>query len=108
MAKPEAKAKMEEFIASGTVTPETEAIMRFQQTRLGLLEMGIIKEKRHRSKILLPENVDAAKLEEMGRIIATDCGLPADTPFCDTNPVQLFDFSALGRSELAAKILRGD
>merc|ERR1740121_2387719 len=82
--------------------------MRDGYERMGLIEMGVIKEKRPKAQLLAKDNVDAATLHEMGRIIATDCGLPASTEFFHTNPVQIFDFSALARCELPTKILRGD
>jgi hypothetical protein len=94
--------------ASGQVTPEVAGAMRDQQSRMGLLDMGVIKEKRPKATLLAPDNVDVDKLHEMGRIIAKDCGLPDTAEFFHTNPVQMFDFSSLGRCELPCKFLCGD
>merc|ERR1712241_1505266 len=64
--------------------------------------------KRPKATLLAKDNIDAQKLHEMGRIIATDCGLPDSAEVHETNPVQIFDFSSLAHCEIPAKILRGD
>jgi len=99
---------IDQMTAAGTATPEIIAAMEEAGGRMGLLEMGVVKEMRPKSQLLAPDNIDVAKLQDMARIIATDCGLPTSTKFFHTNPVQLFDFSALAKCQIAAKILRGD
>ena len=39
------------------------------------------------AQLLQPENVDADALKSMARTIATEVGLPEETPFCAVNPV---------------------
>ena len=58
--------------------------------------------------MLQRHNVDAQALRKMARLIATECGLPPTTAFCETNPVQLFDFSSLARCEAPLKLLHGN
>ncbi|KAJ3346645.1 [F-actin]-monooxygenase mical3 [Kappamyces sp. JEL0680] len=45
---------------------------------------------------LSSDNVDIAKLYEMGREIASSLGIPSSSPFCSKNGVQVFDFSSRG------------
>jgi hypothetical protein len=61
-----------------------------------------------RAEMLQRHNVDAQALRKMARLIATECGLPPTTAFCETNPVQLFDFSSLARCEAPLKLLHGN
>lgn len=91
------------------LTPDTRAQLEFVASRQGLLEMGVVREKLPRSELLRPDNVDAEALRRMARTIATECGLPPDTtPFCETNSVQIFDFSSLARCRVPMKLLRND
>lgn len=70
--------------------------------------MGVLKAKLPRAEMLQQQNVDAQALRKMARLIATECGLPPATAFCETNPVQLFDFSSLARCEAPLKLLHSD
>ena len=102
------RAYLEEQRGSGNLTPEAEASMEFYITRGGLVELGVVKKKLPRAQLLQPDNVDADALKRMARLIATECGLPESTAFCDVNPVQLFDFSSLARCERPLKLLTSD
>ena len=82
--------------------------MEFYITRGGLVELGVVKKKLPRAQLLQPDNVNADALKRMARLIATECGLPESTAFCDVNPVQLFDFSSLARCEKPLKLLTSD
>lgn len=100
--------QQEESLAEGVITQEVFDAMKEAQKRMGLIEMGVIKEKRPKATLLAPDNIDAQKLREMGRLIARDCGLPDSAKLFACNPVQIFDFSSLAHCQLPAKILRGD
>lgn len=92
--------------ARGSDTPaEALASMEALAALCGLVEIGVIRKKLPRQKLLQPENVDADALTRMARLIATEIGLPASTTFCKVNPVQLFDFSSLARCERPLKLL---
>ena len=99
---------LEQARGTGTLTPEAERALEITASRAGLLEMGVIRAKLPRAQLLQPENVDAEALEQMARLIATECGLPGTTKFCETNPVQIFDFSSLARCEAPLKLLHAD
>jgi len=106
--KEKSRAYLEQAREADTLTPDAMAQLEFGASRVGLLEMGVFKERLPRAQLMTPENLDSEKLKEMARLIATECGLPATTPFCATNPVQLFDFSSLARCEAPLKILHAD
>merc|ERR1712050_151616 len=108
MRTPEALNRIADMEASGNYDEAAIQGMRAGSERMGLIEMGVIKEKRPKATLLAKDNIDAEKLHEMGRIIATDCGLPDSAEFHEKNPVQIFDFSSLPHCEIPAKILRGD
>ena len=99
---------LEQARQSGSLSAMAEASMELTASRVGLVELGVVRKKLPRSKLLQPENIDVDKLREMARTIATECGVPPSAPFTDVNPVQLFDFSSLARCDLPLKLLRRD
>jgi hypothetical protein len=62
-----------------------------------LLKAGVVKIRKHNTKAtLVRDNMDLDKLYELGRSIATVCGVPAKSQFRSHNGVQAFDFSCKG------------
>jgi hypothetical protein len=111
LEKPQGGYSMEEIDEkerSGELTADIARCLRDSASRMGLLEMGVLKQKLPKSQLLNSSNLDVGKLRDAARVIATDCGLPVTAEFFHTNPVQLFDFSSLARCEIPAKILGAD
>jgi len=68
--------------------------------------MGVFKEDRGSGRqCLAPENIDVDQLHKTARAIMSELGLPEDVPFCETNPVQLFDFSRRARCLEPVRVL---
>jgi hypothetical protein len=62
-----------------------------------LVKAGVVKTRKHNTKAtLVRDNMDLEKLYELGRAIATVCGVPAESQFRSHNGVQAFDFSCKG------------
>jgi len=57
------------------------------------------------SELLQRQNLDEAALLALARKIASACGLPEATPFCDFHPAKLFDFSTRARCVTPYRIL---
>lgn len=63
-----------------------------------LADKGVLKSV-EKSGLLDAENVDREALYAVAREIATHCGIPEETPFCERNAVQIFDFSTRARAK---------
>jgi len=88
---------------------ELIAEMRRNASQKGLLDMGVFKEdKRSAKELLRRENIDMDKLTETVRLLTQELGLPETTPFCETNGIQLFDFSRRARCIEPVRVLRSD
>jgi len=70
-----------------------------------LLKLGVLKEDKAGKELLAPANIDVDALMKLGRRLATACGIPENTPFCDFHPVQLFDFSTRARALTPWRVL---
>mmetsp|Transcript_28351 Transcript_28351/g.34584 ORF Transcript_28351/g.34584 Transcript_28351/m.34584 type:complete len:1012 (+) Transcript_28351:531-3566(+) len=91
--------KMEKEKGTGGEIPQSVIdMMRLASKQKGLLEMGVLKEDRGTGRqCLAADNVDVAQLHAMARVIMSEMGLPDEVHFCESNPVQLFDFSRRAR-----------
>eukprot|EP00732_Lithocolla_globosa_P001221 Lithocolla_globosa_v1_NODE_573_length_3707_cov_10.741512.p1 type:complete len:871 gc:universal NODE_573_length_3707_cov_10.741512:283-2895(+) len=86
--------KMEEEVGKGQVPQSIIDQMKLSSTQKGLLEMGVFRQDLGPGRLCLAaSNVDVIKLHDMARTIMMEMGLPTDVPLCESNPVQLFDFS---------------
>jgi len=84
-------------------------MMRLASTQKGLLEMGVFKQDLGTGQqCLVKENVDVVKLHALARAVMSEMGLPENVEFCESNPVQLFDFSRRGRCVESVRVLCSD
>ena len=85
---------------------EVIAHMRRASQQKGLLEMGVLRNSyASGAACIASDNVDMERLHEMVREITQELGLPASTALCETNPVQLFDFSRRARCVDPVRVL---
>uniref|UniRef100_A0A7S2SIA5 Uncharacterized protein n=1 Tax=Mucochytrium quahogii TaxID=96639 RepID=A0A7S2SIA5_9STRA len=81
-------------------------VMTLESTQKGLLEMGVFRKDLGTGRqCLAAHNVDVEQLHAMARDIMCEIGLPEDIPFCESNPVQLFDFSRRARCLDSVRVL---
>ena len=92
--------------ARAAIPDEMVAKMRFQSQQKGLVEMGVFRRSYASGLACLASgNVDTDRLTQMAREITVEMGLPPSTPFFETNPVQLFDFSRRARCIEPVRVL---
>eukprot|EP00420_Gonyaulax_spinifera_P030599 CAMPEP_0197872620 /NCGR_PEP_ID=MMETSP1439-20131203/2666_1 /TAXON_ID=66791 /ORGANISM="Gonyaulax spinifera, Strain CCMP409" /LENGTH=633 /DNA_ID=CAMNT_0043491623 /DNA_START=47 /DNA_END=1948 /DNA_ORIENTATION=+ len=107
---PEQIEYMREGIASGNLTADVERTFRDNLEnglRGGLLELGVFKECfGSGARCLVSENLSMERLYAVAKDVMQEIGLPADkVKFCESNPVQLFDFSRRAHCRTSCVVL---